>query len=235
MSLVGFGDNAPIDRVFFGRARNSGLGASNTVIRDAALSAEVSGPGQFGDEIDGVGPPAAVVSSTGDLYYAYQFTTIPCSPGPPPCPEAHGRIRRNLGGDLVSDVGPDQGLGLSEGNPIFGLHLDKLSDDTLVLARDDRHINLWNPTTLSPTGVSAGAFGTSASVTISGIGVLSDDRVVVATDEGEILLRDNDLTSLQVQALFGDPLGAHEITAIGVASDDAMVVGTAGGELLRFA
>jgi hypothetical protein len=232
--LVGFAD----DRVYFGRERNDDFGGvSSSVIRNANLSAEVSGPAGFGDQIEGVGIPAAVVSSEGHLYLTYQATLNPCDPDlPSSCPGSHGRIRRVPGGDLADTVGPDQGLG--QGSPVFGVHLDVLSDNTLVLARDDRLIELRDPDSVGPLdpNVSAGPFG---SVTIAAIGVLSDDRVVVATDEGELhLLNGSDLTPASLdstQALFGDPLGTHEITAMAVASDDDVVVGTAGGELLRFA
>jgi hypothetical protein len=237
LTLTGFSDG----RVFFGgtfscEPQNGRSASVRHVTTDQGGNMQLreihSGPGQFGDWVEDEGISAAVVSGAGDLYFTYKCATLSCADPLQPT-ESQGRIRRLAGGLLSDDQGPDEGLGASAGNPIVGLHLDKLSDETLVLATDDRHIQLRDPTTLSPTGVTAGAFGT-ASATISGIGVLSDDRVVVVTDEGEILLRDTDLTSLQLQTVLGAALGTHEITAMGVASDDDVVVGTAGGILLRF-
>ncbi len=227
-SLVVFNNGAGYeDYVFLG----SGNGLSSQVrrptltdgIADVGTDGLNGGPGNFGD--GRVGP--AVMQSDGDLIWTYELSTQPLG--------SRGRIRRQAGGDLAANTGPDEGLGISAGNDIYGLHLDVLSNDNLVLAKDDRVVEIRHGTSLSPDlggfTVTAGPFGAD----ISGIGVLSDDRVVLVTAAGELALRDTDLTPLDSQGLFGAPLGTHEITAVAVASDDDVIVGTAAGDLFRFA
>ncbi|MBI4578560.1 MAG: PEP-CTERM sorting domain-containing protein [Planctomycetes bacterium] len=133
-----------------------------------------------------------------------------------------GRIRRDAASPLFL-VGVDESVA---GSATYGVDVATQSDDTIVLARSDRVVELRNRVTLSSDlggfARSAGPFGSD----IAGIGVLSDNSVVVAMVSGEIQVRSADLQSV----LYGNG-GFGDITALAVQHDDDIVVGTGSGDL----
>ncbi|MBI4578559.1 MAG: hypothetical protein HY718_02590, partial [Planctomycetes bacterium] len=198
------------DSVFIG----SGNGTNNQV-RNADLTAIIAGggPALFGDE----GLPDSVVQSDDDLIFIYSNSALAV--------DQQGRLRRDPLGSLGL-TGPDENLGAAGGVPILGVAVAVQSDDTIVVARDDRYVELRHGTTLSPDlggfTRSAGAFGAD----ITALGVLSDGRVVIGTSDGEIQVRSSDLqTPLVSQGGFG------AISALAVQADDDIVVGNQAGEV----
>ena len=241
------------DYVFFG-ANDITSTFSNLQLRTPDLTGIASvgndgingGPSDINDPPNGpVGPiRGAVMNSSGALIHLWE--NISFGPG------QLGRIRRNPTGDLAVGAG-DTPFGIDSGtlNDIYGVGLEIRSDDLLVVAKDNRIVELrTSDANLSPdvggfevnTGQYIGGQGVADGKLpddVTAMGVLSDDRFVVGLANGDIGLWSVDLGAVGLKitrdqnTTLACPSGNCTISAIGVQSDNDIIVGTEEGRLFR--
>jgi hypothetical protein len=194
------------DRVFFGT--ETGLSVQ---VRVPLMNGILSGPGNFGDKRIA----DSTIQKDGDVVFLFGNTSL--------APNIQGRLSLATGGNLA--MTPNVGLGATaSGAPIFGVAVGVQSDDTIVLAADDKTVKRYDGSTLASIGLPTPALAGN----IIDIGIFSDNAVAILTDAsgGELQIRSPDL-----QNILGSATGLGPLSAMAIQHDDDIVLGDLNGNV----
>lgn len=217
--------------VFMGTGTNaSGHSVHNQIRR---FPEDPSHPNYPGGVI--VGGPAgvgarmidSVVQSDDDLIILYD-----CPVGSLTCGQPRSRVRRNPPpGLFLNNIGVDQTLAN------LGVAVDLLSDDSVVIGREDRIVQIYRGDTLSPDlggfEVTSGQLGNANSTIVDVVSLSNDDVAVALYDsvgnQSFIQVFDLDIPGQQMNSIALGTFSGLEITKMDSQSDDQLVAGTTTG------